>query len=199
MEAFNVPSMVTHQSPPATVKATFSTYLEGELIDFTTNTLLTESFRATPDVDATYWRKLEPFRDMSDEDIGRALLDRRWIEQELMDKYVLMRWKEKCFVQPLHSMTSSDPSAAASTHAYPPPAIPPPVRSQTSFLSASGATTGSDGSGYGLSISGFYYMSLRRTDGRCEGLYFDPQSTPYQHLELRPTERLWSRGTFEFR
>lgn len=213
MEAFNVPSAATNPLHPTSVsaKATFSTYLEGELIDFTTNTLLTESFRATSDIDATYWRKLEPFRDMTDEDIARALLDPRWIEEQLMDNYVLMRWKEKCFVQPLHSLQNN--STTKSSHPsqdreqYPPAAIPPPLRSQTTFLSATaagaGPTSSGDGNatnaGYGLSISGFYYVSLRRTDGRCEGLYFDPQSTPYQHLELRPTERLWSRGVFEFR
>ena len=63
----------------------------------------------------------------------------------------------------------------------------------TSFLS------GTDGNGYGLSISGFYYVSLRRSDGRLEGLYFDPQSSPYQHLEMRPSEGRWGRGTWEFR
>ncbi|KAI9758344.1 MAG: hypothetical protein M4579_003083 [Chaenotheca gracillima] len=38
----------------------------------------------------------------------------------------------------------------------------------------------------GLTISGFYYVSLRRSDGFVEGLYFDPSSTPYQHLVLSP-------------
>ncbi|KAI9849468.1 MAG: hypothetical protein M1837_004088 [Sclerophora amabilis] len=38
----------------------------------------------------------------------------------------------------------------------------------------------------GLTISGFYYVSLRRSDGFIEGLYYDPNSAPYQHLVLRP-------------
>ncbi len=49
----------------------------------------------------------------------------------------------------------------------------------------------------GLTISGFYYISLRRSDGFVEGLYYDPASTPYQHLVLHPVSRTFP--TFEFR
>jgi hypothetical protein len=38
--------------------------------------------------------------------------------------------------------------------------------------------------GCGLTISGFYYVSMRREDGVIEGLYCDPQSSPYQYLRL---------------
>lgn len=37
-----------------------------------------------------------------------------------------------------------------------------------------------------LSISGFYYISMRRSDGHIEGLYYDPSSPPFQHLALTP-------------
>jgi hypothetical protein len=37
----------------------------------------------------------------------------------------------------------------------------------------------------GLTIAGFYYVSMRRRDGKMEGLYYDPQSAPYQKLTLR--------------
>ncbi|KAF2860745.1 hypothetical protein K470DRAFT_200224, partial [Piedraia hortae CBS 480.64] len=43
---------------------------------------------------------------------------------------------------------------------------------------------GEQSRGHGLTISGFYYVSLRRADGCIEGLYFDPASTPYQNLRL---------------
>ena len=49
----------------------------------------------------------------------------------------------------------------------------------------------------GLTISGFYYISLRRSDGFVEGLYYDPASTPYQHLVLYPLYR--SFPTYQFR
>ncbi|ORX78593.1 hypothetical protein K493DRAFT_362894 [Basidiobolus meristosporus CBS 931.73] len=38
----------------------------------------------------------------------------------------------------------------------------------------------------GLTIAGFYYVCLRRCDGLIEGFYFDPSSTPYQRLLLKP-------------
>ncbi|OLL24026.1 hypothetical protein NEOLI_003846 [Neolecta irregularis DAH-3] len=38
----------------------------------------------------------------------------------------------------------------------------------------------------GLTIAGFYYVSLRRDDGAIEAFYYDPASTPYQSLVLSP-------------
>ncbi|KAI9836317.1 MAG: hypothetical protein M1838_005088, partial [Thelocarpon superellum] len=49
----------------------------------------------------------------------------------------------------------------------------------------------------GLTISGFYYLSLRRSDGFIEGLYYDPASAPYQHLVLQPVRRTFP--SYEFR
>ncbi|KAG0280907.1 hypothetical protein BGZ95_008079 [Linnemannia exigua] len=39
----------------------------------------------------------------------------------------------------------------------------------------------------GLTIAGFYYLSMRRSDGYVEGFYHDQASRPYQHLALSPT------------
>ncbi|KAK3197721.1 hypothetical protein GRF29_216g1062024, partial [Pseudopithomyces chartarum] len=78
MEAYNVPSHPhSHQSllssssipEPYTRTSSITTYLEGEIIDFNTHTLLTESFNSSPATDATYWRKLTVFKDMSDEEV----------------------------------------------------------------------------------------------------------------------------------
>lgn len=41
----------------------------------------------------------------------------------------------------------------------------------------------------GLTIAGFYYVSLNTTNGRWDSLYHDPSSTPYQRLSLRRTSR----------
>lgn len=38
----------------------------------------------------------------------------------------------------------------------------------------------------GLTIQGFYYVCLSRTDGQMMGYYYDPNSTPFQELNLRP-------------
>ncbi|KAI9888834.1 MAG: hypothetical protein M1814_006237 [Vezdaea aestivalis] len=48
----------------------------------------------------------------------------------------------------------------------------------------------------GLTISGFYYISMRRSDGAIEGLYCDPEGTPYQSLKLAP-RGLGCAGTWE--
>ena len=47
-----------------------------------------------------------------------------------------------------------------------------------------------------LTISGFYYVSLQRSDGEVEGLYYDPHSNPYQHLSLTPEKRTFPAYTF---
>ncbi len=47
-----------------------------------------------------------------------------------------------------------------------------------------------------VTISGFYYISLRRADGAVEGLYYDPLSTPYQHLTLKPDRRFFPAYSF---
>ena len=40
-----------------------------------------------------------------------------------------------------------------------------------------------------LTISGFYYISMNRSNGEVEGLYYDPKSTPYQHLSLKSDQK----------
>ncbi|MCJ1401188.1 hypothetical protein MMC11_004400 [Xylographa trunciseda] len=149
MEAFNVPRKLL---PPQ--ENSITTFLEGEIIDFNRYTLETKSFTADASVDSTYWRKLEPFKDLSDKEIVSNLVSIKWLREELGKKWILMRWKEKCFVTP------SDEDS-------------------------------------GLTISGFYYVSLRRSDGRIEGLYYDPKSTPYQYLSLMPEKRMFP--AYEFR
>jgi hypothetical protein len=51
----------------------------------------------------------------------------------------------------------------------------------------------------GLTISGFYYISLRREDGHIEGLYYDPGSSPYQQLSLKPQTPKMMRPSYGFR
>ncbi|MCJ1284114.1 hypothetical protein MMC26_003445 [Xylographa opegraphella] len=149
MEAFNVPRKQTF--PP---ENSITTFLEGEIIDFNRYTLETKSFTADASVDSTYWRKLEPFKTLTDKEIVTNLVSIKWLREELGQKWILMRWKEKCFVTP------SDEDS-------------------------------------GLTISGFYYVSLRRSDGHVEGLYYDPKSTPYQYLSLMPEKRMFP--AYEFR
>ena len=89
MEAFNVPD----KSSPTNVSS-ISTFLEGEIIDFNIHSLETKSFQAGLHVDGEYWRKLPPFKDFADDEaMVRKLLSKDWVENELMKKWILMRWK----------------------------------------------------------------------------------------------------------
>ncbi|KAL8673925.1 MAG: hypothetical protein Q9168_001672 [Polycauliona sp. 1 TL-2023] len=141
MEAFNVPDQNS-----VTQKSSITTFLEGEIIDFNKFTLRTKSYKTDENTDSIYWRMLEPFKKLTDDEMVRGLLSKRWLRERLREKYILMRWKEKCFVKPLDA------------HAL-------------------------------LTISGFYYVSMRRSDGRIESLYYDPQSAPFQHLSMMPEAR----------
>ncbi|KAJ5795426.1 uncharacterized protein N7518_003966 [Penicillium psychrosexuale] len=151
MEAYNIPDKT---SP--THDAHIVTFLEGEIIDFNNHTLATKNFKADADIDSTYWRELQPFKDLTDAEMARNLVNRKWITEELSQGWILMRWKERCFVTPTDARQ-------------------------------------------GLTISGFYYISLRREDGHIEGLYYDPGSSPYQQLSLNPEVSKMVRPSYAFR
>ncbi|KAJ4304788.1 hypothetical protein N0V90_000316 [Kalmusia sp. IMI 367209] len=216
MEAYNVPSHPhSHQtllnssvdgtmpSHSFTRTSSITTYLEGEILDFNTHTLLTESFKSTPANDATYWRKLPPFQHLTDEDLVRNLTSKTWFNEVLSKEWILMRWKERCFVKSLNRSTADPIPPLSTTNSF--TNAPAVSAFDSSFHSSS--THGShldvtsplhiwpsgtgdaehssfDDSGCGLTISGFYYVCLRRSDGCLEGLYYDPQSSPYQCLKL---------------
>ena len=89
MEAFDVPD----KNSPTKVSS-ITTFLEGEIIDFNTFTLETKSFKADARTDGMYWRKLPPFKDLNDDEaMARNLLSQEWLRKELMEKWILMRWK----------------------------------------------------------------------------------------------------------
>ncbi|KAF8418193.1 vacuolar import and degradation protein-domain-containing protein [Tirmania nivea] len=134
------------------------TYLEGEIIDFRTHTLQTTSYTSTITDDALYWQKLEPFSYYEPATLMQLLTSKMFLEK-LMGEYVLMRWKEKCFIK--------------------------------------GGTGGSVSTGGLLTIGGFYFVSMRRSDGAVRGFYYDPKSTPYQELVLKPRKRVFP--TYDFR
>ncbi|KAF7185159.1 hypothetical protein HII31_13434, partial [Pseudocercospora fuligena] len=196
MEAYDVPqhpagvSILNSSSdrPKAGKKhAPITTYLEGHIIDLQTHSFLTPSATdnkrhgphptssenttpyttisdtisfpsANAHTDASNWRKLPPFNSLSsEEETARMFLSQAQMN-DIGKEYVFMRWKEKCFVHD-------------------------PKDEPCQFARDGG--NGDQDRGHGLTISGFYYISLRRLDGCVEGLYFDPTSTPYQCLRLR--------------
>lgn len=88
MEAYNIPDKT---SP--THDAHIVTFLEGEIIDFNRHALETKNFKADADIDSTYWRELQPFKDLTDSEIAKKLVSRKWITEELAKGWILMRWK----------------------------------------------------------------------------------------------------------
>src|SRR5690606_30611327 len=89
------------------------TYLEGEIIDFYTHTLKTLNFQVEDYTDAQYWSKLEPFSSLSLEGKKNKLVSKSYMK-ELMNDWVLMRWKEKCFLDAnngTESVSDSDGSS----------------------------------------------------------------------------------------
>ena len=161
MSASHIPDKLSPSSPDHKPGGkSMRSFFEGEIIDFQKHSLETENFRSDGlETDVTYWRQIGPFREIAknldkdwrngegledDEDeMARCLASREWIDNVLMQDWVLMRWKERCFVD------ESD-------------------------------------SAWGLTISGFYYIAMKRDTGRIEGLYFDPGSQPYQRLTMLP-------------
>lgn len=186
------------RSPPIT------TYLEGQIIDFSTHTFLTPGtaaahpsgtaprpsrlpiqaqdivFPPTSAVtDAENWRNLPPFNMMkTDDEVARTLLSSSRMS-EIMSEWIFMRWKERCFI---HSKT--DPCHRGGDA----PSV---------GVMPLGEGDDTD-TGHGLTISGFYYVSLRRSDGKIEGLYFDTKTSPYQHLRLE-AKRGGLQGAWEFK
>lgn len=178
--------------PPILPKtSSITTYLEGEILDLTTHTFLTESYPSHKATDATYWRKLEPFAHLqTDDDMVRTLVSQRKM-RELGERYVLMRWKERCFIpksstSTLSSIGPNSPSYLTSSfHSV----ADGPSRDEVwdgarPWMNSGDGVMAETGEGCGLTISGFYYVALRRSDGSVEGLYCDPESSPYQHLRL---------------
>ncbi|CAK4031544.1 Hypothetical predicted protein [Lecanosticta acicola] len=204
MEAYDVPqhpasfsSLNSTDRPKAGKKnAPITTYLEGHIIDLATHPFLTPSAseakrmgphstatqNATPyttlsdaisfpsanaHTDAANWRKLPPFNALPSDEETARCLLSKARMDEIHEEFIFMRWKERCFVHGKNDKCSETERA------------------------------GDQDRGHGLTISGFYYVSLKRSNGAVEGLYFDPTSTPYQHLRLKGQRTGWP--AFEFR
>lgn len=88
MEAYNIPDKTATSQDAHIV-----TFLEGEIIDFNTHTLETKSFKADAEVDSTYWRELQPFKSLTDDELVKNLVSKQWLTEELAKGWILMRWK----------------------------------------------------------------------------------------------------------
>lgn len=87
MEAF------TDFQPSSTERKTsITTYLEGEIIDFKTHSLETFNFHSNIKDDANNWRRLEPFSRLSDDQLVKSLVSKKFMKN-LTDNWIFMRWK----------------------------------------------------------------------------------------------------------
>jgi hypothetical protein len=161
MEAHNIPDKSAGNR-----NTLILTYLEGEIIDFNTHALETKNFNASPEIDSLYWRELEPFNDATPDDLVKNLVSKKWVTEHLSKGWILMRWKGWLISPLTMSLRRTDL----------------PIAKERCFVSPSHSRQG-------LTISGFYYISMRRDNGHIEGMYFDPGSTPFQQLTLEPQSR----------
>jgi hypothetical protein len=69
-----------------------TTYLEGEIIDFNKHSFRTLSFSSNLKDDANNWRKLEPFVHMSNPELVKNLVSKKFLK-DLTENWVFMRWK----------------------------------------------------------------------------------------------------------
>ena len=107
-----------------------------------------------------------------DQIMARCLGSAKWMGEHLGNDWILMRWKERCFVTPPGNTPSSDSTRTILTSTQP---------------NGPGSSTGRIGSAaWGLTISGFYYVALNRLTGEIDGLYYDPSSKPFQELQMAP-------------
>ncbi|RUS16685.1 vacuolar import and degradation protein-domain-containing protein [Endogone sp. FLAS-F59071] len=87
MEALNVPA----------TSNTVVTYWEGEIVDFVNHHLWTNNWHADMETDLDHWKRFEPFKSVEDKRIIRGARSGN-LPSDVRDDYVLMRWKEKYFV-----------------------------------------------------------------------------------------------------
>ncbi|RMY81212.1 hypothetical protein D0862_12436 [Hortaea werneckii] len=151
-------------------------------------------------------------------EIARLLLSKSRWKGEVMERFVCMRWKEKCFVENFPSPSSSSSSrkrgkrgsegvedvGASSTNGdrrsvrphdhERPDGTGPEHYNEDEDDSAQEDDHQHQQQGHGLTISGFYYIVLDRQTGGVEGLYYDPASTPFQRLKLRGCSSSSSRS-----
>ena len=92
MEADNVPDFNSESG-----KSSVITFLEGEIIDFDQHGLMTRDYGCTLTTDAMNWRRLKALAQSDhkviDRDLARKICARSFLEDQLHEHFILMRWK----------------------------------------------------------------------------------------------------------
>ncbi|EXJ81248.1 hypothetical protein A1O3_07538 [Capronia epimyces CBS 606.96] len=141
----------------------------------------TETTSNTEDTGAMAMETDESREAEDDEVMARSLGSAKWIEEKLGREWILMRWKERCFVTPAGTAGS-----ASSSNATPTTRIVTTMSPTATNIGSSPTANGHGSTSWGLTISGFYYIALNRLTGEIDGLYYDPGSQPYQALRMVP-------------
>lgn len=136
--------------------------------------------------DAEYWTKLGPFQGLSKEELKARVRDRSWLT-EMTKGWVLMRWKERDFVNVARELSFPSFLLLLLCHAKCPVLtllLPPATAAECT-----------------LTIAGHYLVAMNRSTGAVEGLYCDPTTPPYQRLTLSPAmeKGAFVLGTFGVR
>lgn len=150
--------------------------------------------------------------DLKLDTMHKVLTDKKWLNEHINSEgWVLMRWKERCFVSPGTSPNPEPtrpwiPTRAPAAHArsgHPSSStFDPDSRQDTQRIYSTNEAEREELRGpgrvdrgnnahlmqpmWGLTISGFYYVALHRQTGRIEALYYDCTSAPYQRLRMGP-------------
>lgn len=141
------------------------------------NRYMASNYDGEPPVETEESKEVE-----DDEVMARSLGSAKWIQEKLGREWILMRWKERCFVSPTEPSSDSNQSRTILT-----------TTSFTSLTPDARLPGSQGGTSWGLTISGFYYIALNRITGEIDGLYYDPGSQPYQALRMVP-EGISMRG-----
>lgn len=133
---------------------------------------------SSPPTDAKNWLNLPPFNThTTPTQTAQTLLSTAALKA-LNNDYIFMRWKEKCFIHHHHRHRHSKEGSHAGDGEG-------EEGEDECAETSQERRAGDQDRGHGLTISGFYYVSLCRATGEVEGLYYDPSSTPFQRLRLR--------------
>ncbi|KAI9145748.1 vacuolar import and degradation protein-domain-containing protein [Paraphysoderma sedebokerense] len=168
MEAINVPNS----------EEKVTTFFEGEILDFDRVGWETEKWDTSVKVDREHWRRFEVFRspqstEESEKDDSDSEMAGPSFEQIGRGRNVddfLTDWLNDDVLATSHGGIDKD-RTIFDDYIF--------MRWKEKFFVQAPQPNS-------LTIAGFYYISLKKSDGTIEGFYYDKNSKPYQKVLLRP-------------
>uniref|UniRef100_A0A453DWX6 Glucose-induced degradation protein 4 homolog n=2 Tax=Aegilops tauschii subsp. strangulata TaxID=200361 RepID=A0A453DWX6_AEGTS len=149
------------------------TFWEGEIVDAKNYTFFTGKWEASAEDDVRHWSKFPSFTPLL---VTNCL---NWCGQQHEFENVLLIY----FV--LQSQIEADGGKSVDLSNYP-----------YIFMRWKEQYFVNVGVDCGLTIAGFYYVCFSCSDGSISGFYYDPNSSPFQKLELKCTNEKQSGFTF---